>query len=48
MTKQELNHVIKQLNELGYYETNGKSSRELVQLLAVLQIKQESPHSSWF
>lgn len=48
MTKQELNNIIDQLHELGYTETSGKSARELVQMLAVMQIKAESPHSTWF
>ena len=48
MTKQELNNIIDQLHELGYTETSGKSARELVQMLAVMQIRAESPINSWF
>lgn len=48
MTRQELNNIIDQLHELGYRETSGKSARELVQMLAVMQIKAENPINSWF
>lgn len=48
MTNQELSNVIDELHALGYTETAGKSSRELVQMLAVMQIRAENPHSTWW
>lgn len=46
-----INHIIDQLHEFNYYDTDGKTKKELIHKLAVLramEIKAESPHSSWF
>lgn len=41
--------IIKEkLHALGYTETEGKEQRELKTILAVLEIKAESPHNTWF
>lgn len=45
------NHIIDQLNQLGFYATEGKTQKELINILArikVMEIKAESPHNTWF
>ncbi|MGJ9460087.1 hypothetical protein [Oceanobacillus sp. CF4.6] len=45
------NHIIEQLNELNYYDTDGKTRRELIHKLATLkemQVDIEHPESKWF
>ena len=40
--------VIERLRKKGYTSVDGKSYRELKKILALLEIKAESPHNSWF
>lgn len=45
------NHVVEQLNQLGFYATEDKTQKELINILArmrALEIKAESPHNTWF
>lgn len=44
----ERQDIIYHLNKLGYHDTGDKSLKELSAKLALLQIRAESPHSSWF
>lgn len=47
----EVNHIIDQLNELGFYETEGKSQKELIDILArikAMEIKADRPGMGWF
>ncbi len=46
--KSDIEHVIDELNALGYYDTAGKSLKELSTRLALHQIKAESSHNTWF
>ncbi|GGB41501.1 hypothetical protein GCM10011409_18780 [Lentibacillus populi] len=44
-------HIIDQLHQLGYYETAGKSKRELITKLAAkraVEVRVEDPGSGWF
>ena len=44
-------YVVEQLEKYGYRDTDDKTYKELVNKLArlrVLEVKVESPHSSWF
>lgn len=47
----KINYIIDQLHTYNYYDTDGKTLRELTAKLAALRasdVKVESPHSSWF
>ncbi|MCF3942191.1 hypothetical protein [Oceanobacillus alkalisoli] len=49
--EREMENVIEELHALGYYETNGKTLKELYKQLAFLELTKvevKSPHSSWF
>ncbi len=49
--EREMENVTEELHALGYYETNGKTLKELYKQLAFLEITQvevRSPHNSWF
>ena len=44
-------HIIEQLNDLEYYETDGKTQKELISILAklrALEIEVGNPGSGWF
>ncbi|MCJ8008099.1 hypothetical protein ACFFF5_17900 [Lederbergia wuyishanensis] len=46
-----MNHIIEQLHRLGYYDTAGKSRRELVSQLAILratEVNVENQENEWF
>jgi hypothetical protein len=40
--------IIERLHELGFKDTEGKSQRELIQILAAMDVKVDSPNNSWF
>ena len=45
------NHIIDQLHELNYRDTDGKTRKELIYKLAILkemQVDVEHPESKWF
>ena len=45
------NHIIEQLNKLNYFDTEGKTQRELIHKLATLramEVKAVNPESGWF
>lgn len=45
------NHIIDQLNQLGFYATEGKSKRELINILArikAMEVKVTGPEKEWF
>ncbi len=44
----ERDYIIEDLNALGYYDTDGKTLKELSTKLALHQIKAENPINSWF
>jgi len=46
-----INHITEQLHELNYYDTEGKTGRELAYILArirYMQIEAGNPESGWF
>ena len=47
----KINHIIDQLHEFGYTETDGLSPRELAHKLAVvraMEVEIKPSHNSWF
>ena len=45
------NHVVDQLNEFGYTDTDGKKYRELVSILArlrAMEVEISDPGQNWF
>lgn len=45
------NHIIDQLNDLGFYDTEGKTQRELKYILArkrITEIEPDVPGQGWF
>lgn len=45
------NHIVEQLNQLDFYETDGKSQRELINILArmrAMEIEVSGPEKGWF
>lgn len=42
------NIIIDRLHELGFENTEGKTKKELVRILAAMDVKVDSPNNSWF